>query len=86
MEPSIPDGGPLDTVKSMYRVPLLVGVLVTLVACGGGSEDNGAAGGTDTASPAAAAVELQGETLDGEPLSLADFRGKTVFVNVWASW
>jgi len=30
--------------------------------------------------------ELAGETLEGEPISLEDFRGKTVVVNVWGSW
>jgi thiol-disulfide isomerase/thioredoxin len=30
--------------------------------------------------------EVSGETLDGEPLSLADYEGKTVVVNVWGSW
>ncbi|TNC41001.1 TlpA family protein disulfide reductase [Mumia zhuanghuii] len=32
------------------------------------------------------APELAGESLDGERLSLADFAGKTVVVNVWGSW
>ena len=31
-------------------------------------------------------VELDGEGLDGEDLSLADMRGKPVVVNLWASW
>jgi thiol-disulfide isomerase/thioredoxin len=30
--------------------------------------------------------EVAGETLDGEPIALEDFRGKTVVVNVWGSW
>jgi cytochrome oxidase Cu insertion factor (SCO1/SenC/PrrC family) len=68
----------------MHRVALLVVLLVTLAACGGGSGDNGAAGNTDAGSPAA--VEFEGETLDGERLSFADLRGKPTFVNVWASW
>ncbi len=33
-----------------------------------------------------AAPELVGESLSGERLSLADFAGKTVLVNVWGSW
>ena len=32
------------------------------------------------------AVALEGKTLNGARLSLADLRGKPVFVNVWASW
>lgn len=30
--------------------------------------------------------EVAGETIEGEPVSLADFAGKTVVVNVWGSW
>lgn len=33
-----------------------------------------------------AAPELAGEALSGERLSLSDFAGKTVLVNVWGSW
>ena len=32
------------------------------------------------------AVELAGEDLDGTAVSLADFRGKVVVVNVWGAW
>jgi thiol-disulfide isomerase/thioredoxin len=30
--------------------------------------------------------EVAGRTLDGKQVSLADFRGKVVVVNVWGSW
>jgi len=30
--------------------------------------------------------QVAGETLDGEPISLDDYAGKTVVVNVWGSW
>ena len=30
--------------------------------------------------------EVSGESLDGEPISLADYAGSTVVVNVWGSW
>jgi peroxiredoxin len=30
--------------------------------------------------------EVSGETLDGDPVSLADFAGRTVVVNVWGAW
>jgi hypothetical protein len=70
----------------MPRLVLLLVALWTVTACGGGGsgEQAGTAGATEERP--AAAVELEGETLDGERLSLADFRGKPVFVNVWASW
>lgn len=37
---------------------------------------------TDRGSP----VELTGEDLEGEPLDLADLRGKPTVVTVWGSW
>jgi hypothetical protein len=70
----------------MHRLPLVVLLVVMLAACGGGSGDNDAASGTDAGSPAVVADEIEGDTLDGERLSLAAFRGKPTFVNVWASW
>lgn len=30
--------------------------------------------------------EVAGESLEGEPLSLDDYEGKTVVVNIWGSW
>jgi cytochrome oxidase Cu insertion factor (SCO1/SenC/PrrC family) len=72
------------TVRAMHRLPLLAVLLVMLAACGGGSGDDDAARPTGTGSPAA--VDIEGETLDGKRLSLAAFRGKPTFVNVWASW
>jgi hypothetical protein len=68
----------------MRRLPLLVLVLVTLASCGGGSGKDDDARSTGAGSPEA--VDIEGETLDGERLSLAAFQGKPTFVNVWASW
>jgi cytochrome oxidase Cu insertion factor (SCO1/SenC/PrrC family) len=68
----------------MARLAFLFSVVVLAAACGGGAESERAPSGS-TAAPATG-VELEGETLDGQRLSLADFRGKPVFVNVWASW
>jgi cytochrome oxidase Cu insertion factor (SCO1/SenC/PrrC family) len=76
--------GSSDTVRAMYRLPLLLVLLVALAACGGGSEGNDAARPTGVESPAA--VDIEGETLDGQRLSLTELRGKPTFVNVWASW
>jgi hypothetical protein len=67
----------------MHRPLLLVAMLVILAACGSSSGDD-AARTIGAESPAA--VDIEGKTLDGEPLSLAAFRGKPTFVNVWASW
>jgi thiol-disulfide isomerase/thioredoxin len=30
--------------------------------------------------------DVSGETIDGEPIALTDYAGKTVVVNVWGSW
>ena len=30
--------------------------------------------------------EVAGETIDGEPISLADYAGQVVVINVWGSW
>jgi thiol-disulfide isomerase/thioredoxin len=69
---------------------LVAVVAVGIVLAGGG-------GGSDNATPAAAspresddlrpAPELGGvDPVSGKDVSLADFRGKPVVVNVWASW
>lgn len=70
----------------MWRLGLIVGSVLILAGCGGGSDGDGAATGTTTQPRAADAFELEGQTLDGRHVSLADFRGKPVYVNVWASW
>jgi cytochrome oxidase Cu insertion factor (SCO1/SenC/PrrC family) len=72
----------------MRRLALLVIALAVLAGCGGKDNPQGgdAAAGPATSSPAGEGVELEGENLDGTPLSLADFRGTPLFVNVWASW
>jgi peroxiredoxin len=67
----------------MLRLGFLAVALATLAACGG---DGTGSGGTAATATGSAAVTLEGETLDSERVSLADFRGKPVFVNVWASW
>lgn len=73
----------------MRRLGLFVIVLGVLAGCGGeaGSpQRDDAAADAAPSSPVAEGVELEGETLDGTRLSLADLRGTPVFVNVWASW
>ena len=66
----------------MPRVALVLVAALALAACGGEESSPGPATGV----PAEPGVSLAGETLSGETLSLDEFRGKPVFVNVWASW
>jgi len=61
--------------------------LCALIAtgCGGGSATEEAARPAEAANrPPAPPIE--GESLDGKRISLADYRGRAVFVNVWSSW
>jgi cytochrome oxidase Cu insertion factor (SCO1/SenC/PrrC family) len=67
------------------RVAVLLALAFAVAACGGEPETTQ----PDTTPPgttAAGASPVAGTTLDGEPISLDDFRGKPVFVNVWSSW
>ena len=82
------------------RVAVFLALLLAVAGCGGDSDT--AAPDTiqpQTAQPETTqppttqpettesrASAVAGKTLDGEPISLADFRGKPVFVNVWSSW
>jgi hypothetical protein len=64
------------------------------VGCGGGGGDGNAAQNPTTApaEPTSTtpvrkrAPAIAGTSLDGEPVSLADYRGQAVLVNVWSSW
>ncbi|HSE82635.1 MAG TPA: hypothetical protein VLA87_13250 [Gaiellaceae bacterium] len=53
-------------------------------ACGGGSGDEGSPR-TTTGAAAEPGVSLGELTLDGQSLSLDEFRGKPLYVNVWPS-
>lgn len=72
---------------------LLALLALVAVACGGESstQETTAAPPAETQTPArdtnrTPAPAVAGETLDGEPLALTDFRGKPVLVNVWSAW
>ncbi|MEQ7125474.1 TlpA disulfide reductase family protein [Actinopolymorpha sp. B11F2] len=86
----------------LARVGAAVIGLVLLVACTGGGSDDGTGGGSGNANarfvsgsgtvttipPAERqpAPALAGKTLSGKRISLADFDGKVVVLNVWGSW
>jgi thiol-disulfide isomerase/thioredoxin len=83
-------------VTSLRAVPLALG-LACVLALAGCSNDVGSSGnqgyvagkGIITSVKAADRKqpgEVSGRTLDGEQVSLSDFRGKVVVVNVWGSW
>ena len=84
------------TVRPSRVVPTLVVLLslTVLAACSGAGNrgtTNGFVSGdgsittVDVADREKAPV-LEGEGLDGRPLSTADFAGKTVVVNLWGPW
>lgn len=85
-----------NTVRRKKTAGLLMAVgLVALAAGCGGPNTNGTKGGyvsgdrlITRVAPAdrKPAPVLTGENLEGEPLSTADFAGKTIVVNVWGSW
>jgi thiol-disulfide isomerase/thioredoxin len=81
----------------MTRLAATTCAVLALGAVAGCSDDVGSSGeqgfvsgnGVITALPAsdrAAPGEVSGRTIDGEPLSLADYEGQVVVVNVWGSW
>jgi peroxiredoxin len=72
----------------MRFLALLVGGLLFLgifatdgLALGGGPQEQPAAIDSGSQAP-----DFTLETLDGETVTLSDFRGKVVFLNFWASW
>ena len=83
-------------MTSLRAVPLALGLACLLVLAGcsndvGSSGNQGYIAGKGIITSVKAADRKQpgavsGRTLDGEQVSLADFRGKVVVVNVWGSW
>ena len=79
-------------------LPLALAALLLAVGCGGSSGEEDAAPpeplptqpSATTSSPSTPdrppAPPIDGLTVDGERISLSDFRGRPVLVNVWSSW
>ena len=66
---------------------------LVVVGCGSGPTEEAtppASTAAEVEQPSAAdrppAPGLAGTSLDGEPIALADYRGRAVLINVWSSW
>ena len=70
------------SVRSVKRLaPLLLVLLVACSSSGATTQGGAAVKAIDGAFP-----ELSGQTLDGGSFSPADYRGRVVVVNFWATW
>jgi thiol-disulfide isomerase/thioredoxin len=84
----------MTRLRSLVATTCALVALVAVAGCGDGVGSSGEQGfvsgnGVITALPVsdrAAPGEVSGQTIDGEPLALADFDGRVVVVNVWGSW
>jgi cytochrome c biogenesis protein CcmG/thiol:disulfide interchange protein DsbE len=59
---------------------------VTLVSCGGGSDSGDPVSVSASAEPGGQAVDGSFATIDGGRRSFADYRGRPLVVNFFASW
>jgi len=94
MKSTRPVEAPGYSARVRSLVLVLVAALCALVTagCGGGSSESTATPPTraETESATTPAREqapvIEGTSVEGEPISLADYRGQAVLVNVWSSW
>jgi cytochrome oxidase Cu insertion factor (SCO1/SenC/PrrC family) len=77
-----------ERVRSLVLV--LVAALCAVAAGCGGSTSESTATPADIESATTPARKqapaIEGTSVEGEPTSLADYRGQAVLVNVWSSW
>jgi peroxiredoxin len=69
----------LHNVKALATASLLLVLILT--ACGGADSPQNS--GINVGN---AAVDFQLEALDGTQVSLSDYRGQVVLLNLWATW
>jgi len=60
-------------------LPVILTLVLSVTGCSAGSESLGARVGEP-------APDFQLSDLDGQSVSLSDFRGKPVLINFWATW
>ena len=72
----------------MRGLLLAVALAALVVGCGAESETTPPPPTTAAAEPTGRepAPAISGTTLEGDTVSLDDYRGRPVFVNVWSSW
>ena len=72
----------------MRGLLLAVALAALVVGCGAESETAPPPPTTAAAEPTGRepAPAISGTTLEGDTVSLDDYRGRPVFVNVWSSW
>jgi len=71
------------TIRKIILVSILAMILIWSMITIGCSADLGAVRGSEIGN---LAPDFQLNNLDGQPVSLSDFRGKPVLVNFWTSW
>ncbi len=90
-----PPRRPLSAVASSVTGMWTVAAVAVLAGCSGGITAERATGGyvqgdygitVAQAEDRDDAPDVGGETLDGDQVSLDDYAGKTVVLNIWGSW
>jgi len=72
--------------RRFRHLAFIPGAALLLVMAGCGSNQQSSAGANSPAAPPAPETTRAIQTLDGQRTSVADYRGKVVLVNFWATW
>ena len=78
-------------MRSFAVAVLALLAMAAVAGCGAETEEAAAPSATVTESTAQEtsrerAPALSGVTLDGDAITLGDYRGRPVLINVWSSW